>query len=72
MVAQYKDRKPKNQAEADALRKEVAAKLNPVRARFLPQFQAIGKETDVAMLAVLTPAQKSAWAALKGPAFKAK
>ncbi len=72
VVVQYKDRKPKTPAEAEALRKEVAAKLAPVRARFLPQFQAIGKETDVAMTAVMTPAQKAAWAALKGPPFKAK
>ena len=72
VVAQYKDRKPKSQAEADALRKEVAAKLKPVQARFLPQMQAVGKRTDTAMLAVLTPTEKTAWTALKGKPFVAK
>ena len=70
IAAQYKDRKPKTQAEAAALRKEVEGKLKPIQAKFIPQFQAIGKGTDAAMLAVLTPAQKNAWAALKGKPFK--
>ena len=37
-----------------------------------PQLEAIGKETDASMLAVMTPAQKSAWTALKGKPFKPK
>lgn len=72
VMAPYKDRKPKTAAEAQALQKEVAAKLTPVRARFLPQLQAVGKATDASMLAVLTPAQKAAWTALKGKPFVAK
>lgn len=72
VVAQYKDRKPKTQAEAAALQKEVTGKLAPVRARFVPQMQAVGKETDAAMQAVLTPAQKATWAALKGKPFVSK
>lgn len=72
VAAQYKGRKPKTQAEATALKKEIEGKLTPIRARFLPQLQAVGKETDVQMLAVLTPPQKAKWNALKGRPFKAK
>ena len=71
IAAQYKNRKPKSQAEAASLRKEVEGKLKPIQAKFVPQFQAVGKSTDAAMLAVLTPAQKQAWVALKGKPFKA-
>ena len=72
IAAKYKDRKPKTQAEAAALQKEIKAKLQPIEASYLPKFQAIGKQTDAAMLAVLTPVQKKTWAALKGKPFKAK
>lgn len=72
IVAKYKDRKPKNAAEAATLKKEIDAKVAPIRAKIVPQLQAVGKQTDQNMLAVLTPLQKSKWAALKGRLFTAK
>lgn len=72
ILAPYAGRKPKTQAEATALRTEIEGKLKVASNRVKPRLVAIGKETDAAMMAVLTPAQKSAWAALKGRPFKAK
>jgi hypothetical protein len=72
ILAPYKNRKPKDQAEATSLRAEVEGKLKAASIRIKPQLEAIGKETDASMLAVMTPAQKSAWTALKGQPFKAK
>jgi hypothetical protein len=72
ILAPYEGRKPKTQAEATALRTEIEGKLKAASDRVKPQLVAIGKQTDAAMMAVLTPAQKAAWAALKGRPFKAK
>ena len=72
IAAQYKDRKPKTPTEAAALQKEVEGKVLPIRARFLPQLQAVGKQTDADMLAVLSAPQRVKWAALKGRPFTAK
>ena len=72
ILAPYKNRKAKDQAEAAALRKEVEGKLKVASVKVKPQLEAIGKQTDVAMLAVLTAPQKAKWAALKGVPFKAK
>ncbi|RYG24164.1 hypothetical protein EON82_11650 [bacterium] len=72
ILAPYEGRKPKTQAEATALRTEIEGKLKVASARVKPQLVAIGKQTDAAMLAVLTPAQKATWTALKGRPFKGK
>ncbi len=72
ILAPYKNRKPTSQAEATSLRAEVDGKMKAASLKIKPQLEAIGKETDASMLAVMTPAQKSAWTALKGKSFKPK
>jgi stress response protein YsnF len=72
ILAPYEGRKPKSQAEATALRAEIEGKLKVASDRVKPQLVAIGKQTDSAMLSVLTPAQKAAWTAHKGRPFTAK
>ncbi len=72
ILAPYKNRKPKDQAEATSLRKELEGKLKVASATLKPKLVEIGKQTDTAMMAVLTPAQKAKWTALKGVPFKAK
>lgn len=72
ILAPYKGRKPKSQEEAAALRKEIEGKLKTASVRVKPQLEAIGKQTDAAMLAVLTAPQRAKWTALKGRPFKAQ
>lgn len=72
ILAPYKDRKPKNAAEQTSLRKEIDAKLKVASVKVKPKLEAIGKETDAAMMAVLTAPQRAKWNALKGRPFKAK
>lgn len=72
ILAPYQGKKPKDQAEANQWRTTIMAKLKAAEPAAKPKLEAIGKATDAAMLAVLTPPQKAKWAALKGAAFKAK
>lgn len=70
ILAPYRKSNPKTDAEKAALRKELSGKLKAAGDKLKPQLLAIGKETDAAMLKILTPKQKATWAALKGKPFK--
>ena len=72
ILAPYRNRKPKDAAQAAKWNQEVQAKLRAAGAQAQPQLVAIGKSTDAAMLAVLTPKQRATWNALKGRPFKGK
>lgn len=72
ILAPYKDKKPKDQAEATKWQADVQGKLKAASVKIKPQLEAIGKDTDKKMLAILTPAQQSSWTALKGKPFKPK
>ncbi len=72
IVAPYQGKKPKDQAQAAQWNADVQAKLKAAGERVKPQLVAIGKGTDAAMMAVLTPAQRATWNALKGKPFKGK
>ncbi len=72
ILAPYKGRKPKDEAEAKAWQTAIVAKLKAAEPTAKPKLEAIGKSTDVAMNAVLTGPQRAKWNALKGQPFKAK
>jgi len=69
---QYKDKNPKNEAEATALKKEFAAKMQAVDQQLRPQVKSILDSGTNDVLHSLTPAQKAAWTALMGKPFNGK
>lgn len=67
IAAQYKGKQM-----TPALQKEAEGKMEPIKSRLMTQANTISKQTDAAMLAVLTPAERAKWTALKGKTFVAK
>jgi hypothetical protein len=65
----YQGVKPKDQKDAERLNKEVNAKLQAAGKRIEPRMKQIRDTTRAKMLAILTPAQKKAWATLQGAKF---
>jgi len=64
-----KDKKPKNEAEAKAIRAEAQKRLQAEGKKLQPQISKIQNQTREQMLAILTPAQKETYKALQGKAF---
>jgi hypothetical protein len=65
----YQNIKPKDRADAQRLQREVAGKVEAARKKVAPQLQRLQSSTRAKMIAVLTPAQKTAWASLQGKKF---
>ena len=67
IFARYKDKKPKNEAEANKWRDEALKELSKVAG---PKVAAVQNATKSKMEALLTAAQKSKFKALQGAEFK--
>lgn len=67
IFAQYKDKKPKNDAEANKWRDEALQKLSKIAG---PKVAAIQQATKAKMTGYLTAAQKAKFIALQGKPFK--
>lgn len=69
VVGPYKDRKPKNEAEAKKLQDEVEKKLAAERKSIQPQLAKVQNDVRTKMMALLKDPQKKAYAALQGKPF---
>jgi Skp family chaperone for outer membrane proteins len=69
VVGPYKDRKPKNEAEAKKLQEEVEEKLAAERKSIQPQLEKIQNDVRTKMMALLNDGQKRAYVALQGKPF---
>lgn len=67
----FKDRKPKNEAEATQIREQAQAALRREGDKATPQIKRIGDTAKTKILGYLTPAQNAKWQALQGKPFKA-
>jgi len=67
--AQFKNAKPKNQAEADQMRKAYEGKSKVAMDAVVPQVQNARESAQKDILAIITPAQKSTYLALQGKKF---
>jgi hypothetical protein len=69
VLQEFKAKKPKSQAEGDALKKQFSQKMQSIDQKLRPQVTAIMTEGTNQILAALTPAQKAAWKVLLGKPF---
>ncbi len=67
----YKDRKPKDQAEAQKLNQEVQAKMRTASQQIRPQLNRLRADYAKRIRAILTTPQFQAYSALRGKPFKA-
>jgi len=67
----YKDKKPKDQKEAEALQSQYQKEVQAAAKKIEPQLAALRKDFETFVNSTLTAPQKSAWTALKGKPFKA-
>lgn len=68
-LKRYQGVKPKDKADAERLQKQAQGDLRAAGARIAPQLRSIESQTRSKLLAVLTPAQRSQFEALKGRKF---
>ncbi len=69
ILVQYKDKKPKDQTEANKLQKEAGQKIESERRSIQPTVVRIQNGTRDKMLAVMTESQKNAYKVLQGKTF---
>jgi len=69
--AKYKDKKPKDQKEAEAMQAQYSKEVQAAAKKIEPQLAALRKGFETFVNTTLSAAQKSSWSALKGKAFKA-
>lgn len=70
ILNKYKDKKPKDQKEAEALRKQFDAEMDAAMQKAAPQLNAIKAAAEKKLRAMITPAQWAKWTALLGKPFK--
>jgi hypothetical protein len=70
VMKKYENRKPKDEAEANALRKQVEGELQAAGKRIQPQVDKALKSTETRMLAVLDSKQQASWKSLQGAPFR--
>jgi len=66
LFAPYKGHEKEHQAEIKKLLQDFEKEAQPIRQRYAPQVQAITKETQQKMMAILTAQQIAAWKNLEG------
>ncbi|MCB8933814.1 MAG: hypothetical protein M9921_08900 [Fimbriimonadaceae bacterium] len=71
-LKEYEGKQPKSQAEADAWRQDAQKKLAAAEKAMAPKVEALAKETESRLNALLTAEQKKAWNDLKGAPFTFK
>jgi len=67
--AKYKDKKPKDQKEAQALQAQYGKEIQAAAKKIEPQITKLRKEFETFVGTTLSASQKSAWSALKGKPF---
>lgn len=65
----YRDKKPKDAAEAKKWGQEIETKAEAAQKRLMPRIRAIEQQAQKTMLGLLTPAQKASYKALQGKLF---
>lgn len=70
IMDKYKDRKPKDQKEAEALQKQVQGEMRSAGQRIAPRLQAIQKRVVDRMQATMSAEQRQRWQALLGKPFR--
>lgn len=68
-LASFKGANPKTDSEKKKLKDQAEAKVKAAQERIAPQVENVRKQTRDRMLAVMTPAQESAFMALQGKKF---
>lgn len=71
-LKEYEGKQPKSQEEADKWRQDAQQKVAAAEKTLGPKLEKLAKETESKLNALLTPAQKKAWDALKGAPFAPK
>lgn len=69
IIAKYKDKKPKDQKDAEAIRKQYDAEMMAAMKKAEPGLRAIQASAQKKLDSMLTPAQKTAWKAVQGKPF---
>jgi hypothetical protein len=72
VLAKYKNKKPKDAKEAEALRKQYNSDLEAALKKASPTLNAIRAQAEKTLLGLLTAKQKKAWTAVQGKPFKPK
>jgi hypothetical protein len=72
VLAPYKDKKPKNEAEAKQWNEKIKAGMQQAAVKIKPQIDAIQKKAIADIQAMMSKSQRASYLALQGKTFKGK